>query len=352
MAGKEPSEEDHSSGDIFTLISVNPIGQPKPYKHGDDFYQFCDRFTEFVCLHNITTKLDLLLLSFVDDRTHATLKTVPLENEDKLCPVKLCAAYKRGIDPGLANGHLIAKLFTMKQELNESVDNFAYRINKIAQKMRADEGTVNSHKLEAFILGVHNVHIKIELIKCEKISFGQAITRAREFEQIIQGNKEPSSPINHHHHDEIDHKVRSSDSNDEWTTVNRSRPKHRPVKYESRHRHKVRPRNNDRSFSSERSYLTREKDTSRKCAKIKRKSRDDDHWCPFRRKGKRNNSFQSSSSSSSEHFKHVSSRDRSYHKDHSHTTRPIHQATQKSHSKTNTVVPLYNAVFRIKNFAY
>jgi hypothetical protein len=78
MAGKD-SCESKSTGicDILSHYSMKSIGQPEPYERGNDFYQFCDRFTDFVRLHGIDEDLDLLFLSYVDDRTHATLKHIP-----------------------------------------------------------------------------------------------------------------------------------------------------------------------------------------------------------------------------------------------------------------------------------
>ena len=306
MAGKEPSEA-YSTGicDIFSHPSLKPIGQPEPYKHGDDFYQFCDRFTEFVRLHEISKKLDLLLLSFVDDRSHATLKTVHLEDGDKLCPVKLCDAYKRAMNPGLVNGDLIAQLFTMKQENRESIDDFSYRIRKIAQKMTADENTVNSHKLEAFILGMHSVHIKVELIKCENISFEQAVTKARKLEQIIKGSSNLSAPVDGQSCDKIDSDSKSDDSYQGWSTINRSRARHRRNDYKSKSRSKMRPKYNSRSFSRERSYQTNlrcPKKNGSRSTKVSRNSRDDDLWCPFRQNGKKSYYSANSSSSESEHL--------------------------------------------------
>ena len=64
--------------------------------------------------------------------------------------------------------------------------------------MTADKRTVNIHKLEAFILGIKNVHIKIELMRCENISFQQAIQKAWQIESIIlKGNNEPDLPADH-----------------------------------------------------------------------------------------------------------------------------------------------------------
>ena len=39
----------------------------------------------------------------MDNRTHASLKTVALEDEVKVDPVKLCAAFKNAINPDVGN---------------------------------------------------------------------------------------------------------------------------------------------------------------------------------------------------------------------------------------------------------
>jgi hypothetical protein len=62
MAGKDPCES-KSTGicDIFCHYSMKLIGQPEPHERGNDFYQFCDRFTDFVRLHGFDKNLDLIL---------------------------------------------------------------------------------------------------------------------------------------------------------------------------------------------------------------------------------------------------------------------------------------------------
>ena len=297
MAGKDPcGTQSTGTSKVLSHIAFNPIGQPEPYKHGDDFYQFCNRFTEFVCLHGIEAKLDLLFLSLVDDKTHASLKFALLENEDKLCPVKLCDAYKRVKNPGLINGAIIAQLFTMKQEIHESIDEFSYRIVKIAQKMTADEMTISSHKLEAFILGISNVHIKVEILRCENISFEQAVHKARQIESILKGNNEPDLTTDHQSCHHLDHDT------GHWTTVSKMRARKRPEKYYS-HRSKSRPytiKNNNTSFFRERSYDANPKPHNVRSNKSARRCRDDDQWCPFQLKGK--SYFRHPSRSVSEHL--------------------------------------------------
>ena len=290
MAGKDPSGmESTGNSDIFSHISLYLIGKPQPYCHGDDFYQFCDRFIQFVRLHDISAKLDLLLLSFVDNRTHAILKTVQLEDEDKSCPVKLCDAYKQAMEPGLLNGALLAQLFTLKQNINESVDNFSYRISNIAQKLRADESTINSHKFEALVQGLNSVEIKMELIRSQDISYDQAVISARKIEGILQCNSKPIPVENIQISDHINKTVCDRGTNYELehsrSADHRSRARHRPHDHKLYFRSKMRPKYNDRSFSRERSYRNSNyKEDGRRTARQIRRCRDEDTWRPFSHK--------------------------------------------------------------------
>ena len=85
------------------LRHVSIIGKPRQFVHGDNFFQFCERFTEYVSINELKKNLDLIFLSLVDNRTHASLKTVALEDEVKVDPVKLCAAFKNAINPDVGN---------------------------------------------------------------------------------------------------------------------------------------------------------------------------------------------------------------------------------------------------------
>ena len=55
------------------LRRITIIGKPRQYVHGDNVYQFCDRFIEYVTINDIKKNLDLIFLSLVDNRTHGSV---------------------------------------------------------------------------------------------------------------------------------------------------------------------------------------------------------------------------------------------------------------------------------------
>ena len=181
-------------GKVFTTLTdsfshTSLIGKPRHFKLGDNFYQFCERFIEYVNINGITWHLDLIFLSLLDDRTHASLKNVTLADEDKHCPEKLCKAYQAAFTPNVGNGAMLVELYTLKQDRCESVDDFSYRIGNIAQKMSMPKRELNVHKLEAFIKGLQDSAIKLEIARDKKtLSYDKAVIAAKCLEKFFSEN--------------------------------------------------------------------------------------------------------------------------------------------------------------------
>lgn len=162
------------------------ISKPRHFKIGDNFYQFCERFIEYVRINDIYRNLDSIFLSLVDDRTRASLKCVPLTNKDKLCPESLCKAFKAAFSPNIGNGAMLAQIYTIKQNYFESIDDFCYRLGNIAQKMDMPEKELDFHKLEAFIKGIKDNAIRVEIARDKKnLSYGKAIIAAKQLEAFF-----------------------------------------------------------------------------------------------------------------------------------------------------------------------
>ena len=68
----------------------------------------------------------------MDNRTHASLKTVALEDEQKVDPAKLCAAYKDAMNPDVGSATILGKLYNLRQQQHESIDDFTYKLSNIA----------------------------------------------------------------------------------------------------------------------------------------------------------------------------------------------------------------------------
>ena len=192
---EEPSSAETSKpGKICTItedmrrMSLT-FGKPRQYIHGDNFYQFCERFKEYVSINSLDKHLDLIFLSLVDNRTHATLKNVSLNDEEKKCSTKLCKAFKDAINPNVGNAAILAKLYTIKQNNRESIDDYTYRLGNITQKLAMKDDDLSNHKLEAFIKGLENSAIKIELAKDKKnLEYESAVTAAKTLEVFFNEN--------------------------------------------------------------------------------------------------------------------------------------------------------------------
>ena len=74
----------------------------------------------------------------MDNRTHASLKTVPLEDEEKVDPLKLCAAFKNAMNPDVGSATILGKLYNLRQQQHESIDDFTCKLNNTAQKLRCN----------------------------------------------------------------------------------------------------------------------------------------------------------------------------------------------------------------------
>ena len=195
---KPPKDMPLSTGKIQTVTDqmsrISIVGKPRQFVYGDNFHQFCDRFIEYVTINELKKNLDMIFLSFVDNRTHASLKSVELDDEDKADAAKLCDAFKKAINPVVSNANALAKLYNLKQKSHESIDDYNYRLGIIAQKLNFSPSDLTSHKLEAFIQGLRNSAIKLEIVRDRKnLTYDKAVSSAKSLEAFfIEDNRNNS----------------------------------------------------------------------------------------------------------------------------------------------------------------
>ena len=197
MSGEENTRnnKDKKPGNFGTISNEMrhmslTLGKPRQFNHGNNFYQFCDRFVEYVNIKGLDKHLELIFLSLVDNRTHATLKSVKLEEDDKTDPEKLCLAFQKAINPDVGNAAMLAKLYNLKQSSHESIDDFNYRLGNISQKMAMKE-ELNKHKYEAFVKGLKNkaINLKIEILREKtELSYEDAVASAKVLEALFGEN--------------------------------------------------------------------------------------------------------------------------------------------------------------------
>ncbi|KAL5256458.1 hypothetical protein ACHWQZ_G011636 [Mnemiopsis leidyi] len=81
---------------------------------------------------------------------------------------------------------MLAQIYTIKQNYFESIDDFCYRLGNIAQKMDMPEKELDFHKLEAFIKGIKDNAIRVEIARDKKnLSYGKAIIAAKQLEAFF-----------------------------------------------------------------------------------------------------------------------------------------------------------------------
>ena len=172
------------------LRHITIIGKPRQlHVHGDNFYQFCDRFIEYVTINDIKKNLDLIFLSLVDNRTHGSLKSIALEDDEKICPKKLCKAYKLTLYPDVGNATVLAKIYSIKQQSHESIDDYKFRLDGIAEKSSLSSEDLTIHLRDAFIKGLKNSAIKFEIVRDQKdLDMDKALSIAKRLEAFFYEN--------------------------------------------------------------------------------------------------------------------------------------------------------------------
>ena len=106
------------------------------YRKNDDFCSFLQRYEQWVLLCGIKDNLDLRLANQIEDDTmFKKMKYILLSNEER-CDVKmLIGAVKRELYPATDARIMRITFYKMKQGTLESVEQFAQRIQNIAEKI-------------------------------------------------------------------------------------------------------------------------------------------------------------------------------------------------------------------------
>ena len=162
---------------------------------GNDFVQFCNRFCDHIELSQISCDdLYLLFLSIVDDQTYLKLSKIILTPDQKKNAREFCKIYKCSYYPQNMSMLIMADLMAMKHEIDESIQDFAFRIQQLAARLECSDNERQNYCCIVFIKNMSR-DIRYELLKSDKkFEFVELTNFAEKLEQINSsfGNKIPA----------------------------------------------------------------------------------------------------------------------------------------------------------------
>ena len=189
LANCQSSGQNSSTNSLTTTTRLAArISPPKEYKHGDDFTIWCTRFRRYLSMSNVSGRGSLdLFLNCVDDRTSQKLdSTVERMTADEKCQpdlfIPICISI---LYPASESRALRLELTQLSQETDEDIEGFASRIRNIGARAYSDNLSAKDECcLTAFMHGIRNSDIKVDVMKGEANSFEEAVSLATKFERI------------------------------------------------------------------------------------------------------------------------------------------------------------------------
>jgi len=213
-----PNSAPHRSG-------FKAIAKPQTFKSGDDIGLFFERFKNFVILSEAYySDLSLLLLNYVqDNKMYRTLKAVKLTQSQKADIDELITAYESHLFPATETRLLRSTLSSIRQKAEESVKDFAIRIEEISSRAFTSTELKEEGSLQSFLSGLSDTRIRRKLMEADVTTFEQATRMATKINRIseaIGGSQEDSTT-------EIDlHDVLRVDNRQPHTAASATRQMH------------------------------------------------------------------------------------------------------------------------------
>ena len=183
-------------GDSPALDSTSKVRQtrtvrlvdPKEFKHGNNFAQWCSRFRRDLKIGRIERESAIeTFLNSLDDRTAEKLEPVAdkMSSEERKDPEKFITLFEETIYPQAEIRSLRVKLTngSLKQEETEDVDSFAARIRNIAHRAYPDTASRLEPSLNAFLNGLQE-DLYDRIISPPPRDFEEAVTTAITYEKM------------------------------------------------------------------------------------------------------------------------------------------------------------------------
>ena len=195
---KTEDEED----DVLSLAEcferLNNV-RPKPYKTGENFVIFCERFKQYVYLSKLTEKnLYMHFLLLVDDRTYQRLVDVNLDTQEKGDAELFCEKYIAQFHPDSEKLSLQTEVLSCRQTSAETIIDFSYRLKEKAKIAFTDKNVQEINCRLAFLNGVRNPEIRRKLYEANLKSFEEAVEMAERLNRVDALMKQ-----NYRHEDKV-----------------------------------------------------------------------------------------------------------------------------------------------------
>ena len=169
---------------LHNLKISYPTKYPK-YQKGDSFARYCEKFQEHVLISNKSDpNLYIHFLQNVDDETYAKLKLINLTADQKTDAASFCALYKTAIY-GSQQVQLINEVRDCRQESDESITDYAFKLGEKANIAHADPAIREQECYLTFLRGVHNKNIKRKLNESRSLNnFNEAVEYAKQLDTV------------------------------------------------------------------------------------------------------------------------------------------------------------------------
>ena len=161
-----------------------PAKFPK-YQKGENFARYCEKFQEHVLISNTDDpNLYIYFLQNVDDETYAKLKSVELTELQKADAISFCPVFKKKIY-GNQVVQLINEVRDCKQNSDESIADYAYRLSEKANIAYTDPSISERDCFMTFLRGVNNITIRRKLNEATSLNnFNDAVDFAKQLESV------------------------------------------------------------------------------------------------------------------------------------------------------------------------
>ena len=169
------------------------VPQLEKFRYGGNFSRFLEQFEDYVALTGAMPRVDLLLLSLIDGITWDKIGRVRMEgpagNDDPDHRAEVAAvkefyreAYTRVED---RRSHQ-AKFTMLKQSEGESIESFGRRLEDLAEKAYPNDAVRTELQNPAFIRGLLDDRVKMQLIQLDELAYGDLVNRALRCEQAME----------------------------------------------------------------------------------------------------------------------------------------------------------------------
>ena len=175
----EIDDEANKLADAISSVKLSQVSKLSKFSKGENFSRYCDRFLEYIKISQVRDRnLYLYFLQNMDDETYTILKTAKLTPEEKANGMLFVEIYKR-IIYGSEKISLRNEVIDCKQNFDEGVRDYAFRILEKADIAFDDPNTRDENCLMAFLRGVRDTHIKRRKVNSRSRSQDRSHARGR-----------------------------------------------------------------------------------------------------------------------------------------------------------------------------